>query len=164
MITLENIKRVLTEEGISYTQVEQPEKVGFGFGKGIWLQIEGGCREAPMYIEFSVMNKVFDLHFGRYSYELFEYSEEHVLSALMENIHAIMDGKTHIIWAFNTKRDSWCWDACYYIAPGEADDDTEEYRKALRRIEKPRGWFGQRLGAETTYAIYNWYSYREITR
>jgi len=163
MHTMENVIRILTEEGIAFTQVYEPTNVGYGFGKGIWLQIDGGCKEAPLYIEFSVMNKVFDLHFGRYSYELFEYSEECVLSELMKNIHAIMEGKTHIIWSWHTKSGRWHADACYYVAPGE-DDDFQEYHAALKRIDQPRNIISRFFMRRVTYAIYNWHSYREITR
>ena len=45
--------QILTEDGIAFTQVDEPTNIGYGFGKGIWLQIEGGCQEAPLYIEFS---------------------------------------------------------------------------------------------------------------
>ena len=164
MHTIENVMRILTEEGIAFTQVNEPMNVGYGFGKGIWLRIDGGCKEAPLYIEFSVMNKVFDLHFGRYSFELFEYSDECVLSELMKNIHAIMAGKTRIIWAWRTKSGGWHADACYYVAPGEEDDDSEEYAAALRRINRPVNWLARRLTRRVTYAIYDWYTYREITR
>ena len=91
MHAIESIMQILSEEGIAFTLVDEPKNVGYGFGKGKWLQIDGGCKEAPLYIEFSEYNKVFDLHFGRYSYELFEYSDECVLSELMKNIHAIME-------------------------------------------------------------------------
>ena len=164
MHTLENIMQLLTEDGIAFTQVDEPTNIGYGFGKGIWLQIEGGCQEAPLYIEFSEYNKVFDLHFGQYSYELFEYSEECLISELMNNIHAIMEGKTHIIWSWETKSGRWHADACYYIAPGEDDDDSSEYHAAIQRIERPRSMLSRFLTRRVTYAIYNWSTYREITR
>ena len=164
MHAIENIMRILTEEGIAFTQVDEPKNVGYGFGNGKWLQIDGGCKEAPLYIEFSEHNKVFDLHFGRYSYELFEYSEEGLLSELMNNIHAIMAEKTHIIWACKTNSGRWYADACYYVAPGEDDDDSAEYHAAIQRIERPRNMFSRFLTRRVTYAIYSWNTYREITR
>ena len=164
MHAIENIMRILTEEGIAFTLVDEPKNVGYGFSKGKWLQIDGGCKEAPLYIEFSEYNKVFDLHFGRYSYELFEYSDECVLSELMKNIHAIMEGKTHIICSWHTKSGRWHADACYYVAPGEGDDDSDEYYAALRRIERPRNMISRFLSRHITYASYNWNSYRKIIR
>lgn len=164
MHTIENVMRVLTEEGIVFSQVDEPVDVGYGFGEGVWLKIDGGCMETPLYIEFSEYNKVFDLHFGRYSYELFEYSSECILTELMKNIHAIMEGKTHIIWSWYTKSGRWHADACYYVAPGEEDDDSAEYQAALQRIERPRNAVSRLLTRRVTYAIYNWHSYREITR
>ena len=164
MLAIENIMRILTEEGIAFAWVDEPKNVGYGFGKGKWLQIAGGCKEAPLYIEFSEYNKVFDLHFGRYSYELFEYSEESLLSELMNNIHAIMAGKTHIIWSWKTNSGRWYADACYYVAPGEDEDDSAAYHAAKQRIEHPRNFITRFLTQRVTYAIYNWNTYREITR
>ena len=101
------------------------------------------------------------MRFGRYDYELFEY-DDCVLDELMQCIHAVLAGKTKIIAAWYTRTRRWYGDACYYVAPGEEEDNSDEYAAALRRIERPRNWLIRRLTRHITYAVYNWHSYREI--
>ena len=179
-IYMDEVKVMLQRERIPFVEVQYPNEreylktyfrnpnlKGRNERAVFVLKIAGGNEKTPLWLEFQPGDGgmvFYDLYFGEYAFELFQNNDEMIRQTLTENIRNVLAGKIHVIVSWSGKNISWNGDACYYIAPGEADDDTEEYRKALRRIEKPRGWFGQRFGAETTYAIYNWYSYREITR
>lgn len=164
MVTLDSVKQRLTEENIRYI-VRPADPDEHWAGNVIW--IGGGCKQAPLRIVFGDAqgeHRFIDLRFGRYDYELFSFSEESVMDELMQDIHAVLAGKTKIIFAWYTRTRRWHGDSCYYIAPGEEDDDSEEYAAALRRIERPRNWLIRRLTRSVTYAVYDWDSYREITR
>ena len=131
------------------------------------LRVEGGSEKTPVWLEFlsGEAGLAFcDLYFGEYAFEMCQNSDEVIRQTLTETICDILSGKIHVIASWNSKNLSWNGDRCFYIAPGEDEDDSAEYAAALRKIEKPRGWFSQHFGMETTYAVYNWTTYREITR
>ena len=131
------------------------------------LLVNGGNAKTPVWLEFLPGEEGMafrDLCFGEYSFEFFQNGDKVIRQTLTETIRDILAGKIHVIASWNSRNLAWNGDYCFYIAPGEADDDSDEYAAVLRRIERPRGWFSQRFGSETTYAIYNWHSYREITR
>lgn len=131
------------------------------------LLVEGGSEATPVWLEFLPGEEgvaFSDLYFGEYAFEMFQNGDEVIRETLAETIERILDGKIHVIVSWNSRNLAWNGDYCFYIAPGEEDDDSDEYAAVLRRIERPRGWFSKRFGGENTYAVYNWHSYREITR
>ena len=131
------------------------------------LLVEGGSEKTPVWLEFlpGAEGMSFrDLYFGEYSFEFFQNGDNVIRQMLTETIRDILAGKIHVIASWNSRNLAWNGDYCFYIAPGEEDDDSDEYAAVLRRIERPRGWFSKRFGGENTYAVYNWHSYREITR
>lgn len=164
MVTLETVEQRLADEGITYTI--QPAAQDEHWAARV-IRIDGGCKEAPLRVVFGDTNgeyRFIDLRFGRFDYELFSFSEENVMDELMQDIRAVLEGKTKVISAWYTRGRRWYGDACYYVAPGEEDDGAEEYAQALGRISRPKNWLASRLTRRVTYAVYDWNSYREITR
>ena len=164
MITLETVKQRLYDEGIHYT-------VHLDVTDEHWdsnvIKIDGGCIEAPLRVVFGDANgeyRFIDLRFGRYDYELFDFCEENILDELVEDIRAVLAGKTRVISAWYTRTRRWRGDACYYVAPGEEDDDSVEFAAALCKIGRRKNWLVRILTRRVTYAVYDWNEYREIPR
>lgn len=129
--------------------------------------IDGGSKEAPLRVVFGEADgeqRFIDLRFGRFDYELYQNTEESVMDELVDAIRAAIAGKTKVISAWYTRSKRWKADACFYVSPGEAEDDSLEYAAALQRIERPRSRLCCLLTRSVTYASYDWFSYREITR
>ena len=160
-------KQFSTEREYLKTHFRNPNLKGRSEAPVSILLIDGGSHKMPVWLEFQpgAEGMVFyDLYFGEYGFELFQNNDEIIRQTVIETIRDILDGKIHVIASWNSKTCAWNGDASFYISPGEDDDDSDAYEKALRRIEKPRGWFSRRWGVETTYAVYNWNSYCEIKR
>ena len=164
MITMEDVRRRLDAEGMAYTvrlNVKDEHMASHA------IIMDGGCKEAPLRVVFGEAEgeqRFIDLRFGQFDYELFQYSEETVLDELAEDIRAVLSGKTKVISAWETCTHRWRGDACFYVAPGEDEDDSDEYAAAVRRIERPKCRLLRCLTSRVTYAIYDWHSYREIIR
>ena len=162
MITLEMVRKRLDSEGIAYTI---QRNVSDEHWAAHVIRITGGPEEAPLRIVFGEAQgeeRFIDLRFGRYEYELFSFSEETVMNELVQDIQAVLAGKIRVISAWYTHTQRWRGDACYYVAPGEEDDDSDEYAAALCRLERPKTWLARQLTRRITYAIYDWQTYREI--
>ena len=179
-IYLVEVRLMLRQAGIPFVQKDypnereylqayfrQPNLKGRSAEPVSVLQVEGGNEKTPVWIEFLPGEEgmvLCDLYFGEYAFELFQNSDEVIRQTLTGTIRDILSGKIRVITSWTSKSIAWNGDQCFYIAPGEEEDDSAEYATALRKIEKPRGWFSQHFGTETTYAVYNWTAYREITR
>lgn len=164
MITLEMVRKRLEREGIGYTI---RRNVSDEYWAAHVIRITGGPEEAPLRIVFGEAQgeeRFIDLRFGRYEYELFSFSEDTVMDELFQDIQSVLAGKTKVISAWHTRSQRWRGDACYYIAPGEEDDDSAEYAAVLHRLERPKNKLARLLLRRITYAVYNWHTYREITR
>ena len=164
MITMEDVRLRLKAEGISYI-VQRDIKDEHWASHAII--IDGGSKEAPLRVVFGEADgeqRFIDLRFGQFDYEFYQNTEESVMDELVDAIRAVISGKTKVIsdWYTETKR--WRGDACFYVAPGEEDDGSYEYTAALQRIERPKSRLCRLLTRSVTYAIYDWFSYREITR
>lgn len=164
MVTLKTVQQRLDDEGIPYSIHKNIKDEHWASHA---IVIDGGCKKAPLRIVFGEAEeeqRFIDLRFGQFEYELYQCTEESVLDELVDAIRAVISGKTKVIYAWYTRTKSWKRDSCFYVAPGEEDDDSLEYAAAVQRIERPKSRLCRILTGRVTYAVYDWFSYREISR
>ena len=117
-------------------------------------------------LQFNAIENEFrfeELHFGDYSFEMFDYNEEMLANDLLDRIQDIQCGNFTIIVANNLKSESWIGDACFDLN----DDDLfgkPGFERAMKRIQKPKGLISKLLKSGKQYEIYDWNSYQCIIK
>jgi len=104
-----------------------------------------------------------ELWFGGYSFEMFDYNGEIIADDLLERIKEIQSGNFVVIIANDLKNRRWLGDACFDLN----DDDAfgrPGYEKAIRRINKSKGFLSRLLKTQKQYEIYDWDTYQCIIK
>lgn len=173
-MTLSDVRKLLNENNILFEQVEyENEKewlvhsVKYPYlknakdSKVTTLVIYSNNKHKNIEILFDDNLNFYDLSFGEFDYEMFDTLEELLPEDFMHNIKEIMDGKIHIIEAFDNKKKKWLGDRSYI---DDVSLPFNNYEKAIRRIEERKSFFSRLLHSEREYEIYDWNSYRSVIK
>lgn len=177
MLFIETVRALLQREGLPFTQMD------FSSERDFWLaysphsdlsladenpvsvlKIDGGHEKAPLYMDFKTFQggmKLWDLHFGEYDFEIFEYDEADILPVLLREIRAVLAGETHMICTWRNRNRHWRGDARFHVSPGDEDDQSAAFESAVRKIKR-RQRRHRLFGSGVTCAVYSWHSYREF--
>lgn len=119
-------------------------------------------------LQFTETNGEFefvDLYFGGFCFELFALeagnseAEEKPETVLLEMISDITAGDVSVIEAYDLKKKKRLGNRAFYGAEDEA-----AYQNKIKRIGRPKGFFGRLFKTETLYEIFNWNEYNKIVR
>ena len=94
---------------------------------------------------------------------MFDYNGEMIADDLLERIKEIQSGNFVVIIANDLKNRRWLGDACFDLN----DDDAfgrPGYEKAIRRINKSKGFLSRLLKTQKQYEIYDWDTYQCIIK
>lgn len=105
----------------------------------------------------------YDLYFGQYCYELFDYFEEDEdqPQLLIDHINQIISNNTAVIIRNDLSRKIWDGDA---IFEKNIASELQAFEKAKRRIQTKKGIIGKLFGIKTQYEIYDWNTYQCIIK
>lgn len=179
-MTLDEAKELLSENSISF------ELCGFQNEAEYWqhltlfpyTKIAKNCKVMAIIIpsknekknielQFNAVDDVFrfeELSFGDYCYEMFDIKEEFLADNLLACIDEIKNGNFTVISANDIRKKCWLGDECF----DRGDDDKlfgePGFKKAMQRIQKPKGFFAKMSKSVKQYEIYDWNTYRCIVK
>ena len=105
-----------------------------------------------------------DLRFGGYSFEMFNYDPDLLEADLLDYIGRIADGKLAVIERNNLKKRRWGGDACFDLSDDDSVFGAPGFREAMEKIEKPKTFWQKLTGQRLQYDIYDWRTYRQVTK
>lgn len=113
-------------------------------------------------LDFTLYNRnnnfvVYDLWFGGYSFELFDFDDDDLADVILDNIKTVVGNKMHIIFARNAKTDKWFCDCAFYECDDDFEDDMDDYEDTMKRIRK-------KIGRTDKYEVYTWKDYECIIK
>ena len=104
-----------------------------------------------------------DLYFGEYSFELFDCQEEFLQESIMDEINSIVSNDIVVIVSNDLTKEKWRGDKIF--------DKTENdffglpgFERAMRRINKRKGFFSKIFGSKIQYEIFDWNTYQCIVK
>ena len=173
-----DVKKLLDENGYTYTQTIVPSRAEFYRQKGFNLSNDMGAfilisipnpnHQIDIQIIFNdaTDNPDFnDLEFGGYWYELFDCEEKYVAQELLTEIQRIINGKTHIIFATTVKNGvHWRWDGKYDDLQDVEMNSMDAFRDNVEKIKTPKSWWKRLTGKTYVYEIFNWKSYEKVVK
>ena len=105
-----------------------------------------------------------DLRFGDYSFEMFDWDPDLLEADLLERIGQIVDGKLTVILCNDLKGKRWLGDACFDLKDDDNVFGAPGFREAMDKIEKPKTFWQKLTGQRLQYDIYDWRTYRQVTK
>ncbi len=173
-----DVKKLLDDNGYTYTQTIVPSRAEFYGQKGfnqsedteafVLLSIPNPNHHIDIQIIFkdATENPDFiDLEFGGYWYELFDCEEKYVAHELLTEIQRIINGRTYIIFASMMKKGvHWCWDGKYDNLPDAEMNSMGTFHNTVKKIKSPKSWWEKLTCKTRIYEIYNWTSYEKIVK
>ncbi len=104
-----------------------------------------------------------DLYFGGYSYELFDCQEKFLQQSVIDEINSIISNSVIVIAVNDLKNQKWLGDAGFSKKEND-DSELQDFEKAMRRINKRKGFFAKLFKSRIQYEIYDWDSYECIVK
>ncbi len=105
-----------------------------------------------------------DLFFGDYCFDMFDYNPDMLEADLLEYIGQIVDGKLAVIVSNDLKRKRWLGDACFDLTDDDNVFGEPGFRAAVARAERPKTFWQKLTGKRIQYDIYDWRTYRQIVK
>ena len=105
-----------------------------------------------------------ELHFGGYSFEMFDTDPDLLEADLLDLIGQIVEGKVVVILCNDLKRKCWKSSLCFDPTDDDGVFGAPGYREALAKIEKPKTFWQKLTGKRTQYDIYDWRTYRQVMK
>lgn len=177
---LEDAKLLLVENNISFETVEYRDEkeywhhtMLFPYTKnaksckviGIIIKSNNGKKDIELqFNESDGEFKFEELRFGDFCFEFFDVLEEMLAEELISNINEIREGKIAVIVANNLRKKRWIGDAIFDLSDDDDAFGKAGYDKAIQRIHKPYGFFGELFKSKIQYEIYDWNSYQCIIK
>lgn len=175
---LVDVKKLLDDNGYTYTHTIVPSRVEFYRQKGfhpsndtgafVLLSIPNPNHQIDIQIIFNdaTENPDFsDLEFGGYWYELFDCEEKYIAQELLTEIQRITDKSTNIIFTCEVKNGiHWCWDGKYDDLPDAEMNSMDAFYNTVKKIKSPKSWWRRLTGKTFLYEIFNWTSYEKIVK
>lgn len=175
---LVDVKKILDDNGYTYTQTIVSSRAEFYRQKGFYSSNEDGAfvllsipnpnHKIDIQIIFkdATENPDFiNLEFGGYWYELFDCEEKDIKHEILTEIQSIMNGSTHIIFAYAVKNGRhWLWDGRYDDLPDAEMNSMDAFYNTVEKIKSPKSWWRRLTGKTDVYEIYNWTSYEKYIK
>ena len=143
-----------------YTKNSKPCKV-------IALIIRSNNGRIDIELQFNIEDdniRFKELWFGDYSFEMFDCNEEMLADDLLERIREIQSGNFVVINANDIKNRRWLGDSCFDLNDNDAFFGQQGFKKAMGRINKPKGLLSRLFRTQKQYEIYDWNSYQCIVK
>lgn len=105
-----------------------------------------------------------DLFFGDYCFDMFDYNPDMLEADLLENIGQIVDGKLAVIVKNDLKRKHWLGDARFDLTDDDNVFGEPGFRAAVAKIEKPKTFWQKLTGKRIQYDIYDWRTHRQVIK
>ena len=179
-MVLDDVKALLTENNISFeVVVYENEKAYWNHTmlftniknakpcKVLSLVVKSNNGKKNIEIQFNENNGDFyfeDLRFGGYCFELFDIKEEILAETLIDDILQIQKGKLIVIEAYNLNKGCWSGDAIFDINDDDDIFGKRSFKKAISRLQKPKGLLSKIFGSKMQYDIYDWNTYQSIVK
>ena len=179
-MTLTEVKTMLERHRIPYQTAQYEDEAAYwrhcmAFpytenalpGKVIALVIPSVNGRRDIELEFVEKRDRFvfwDLWFGGYSYEMFDSIAEMLEGDILDTIAQIVEGKVAIIQAVDLKRKTMLSDGCFDLSDPDPVFGAPGFREAKERIEGKKSLWHRLTGRKIRYDIYDWRTYRQITK
>jgi len=172
-MTLVEVSELLKNNGISFEQTEHESQEAYfshfsmysywgphknASHKVIVLTVKSPNGKKNIELQFNEVGNEFifyNFYFGEFDYEMFNYNEEMLADDILTNIRDIMQGDVTIIQRYGR----WGSEARY-----DRDEYDYELKRALERIQRPKGMIARLFRSKSIYEIYDWNTYRSITK
>ena len=105
-----------------------------------------------------------DLHFGGYSFEMFDTQEEFLASDLLEWIGSVVDGRLAVIQCLDLKRKRWISHSSFDLREDDNVFGAPGFREAVEKIERPKSFWQKLRGRKMQYDIFDWRTHRQIVK
>ena len=106
----------------------------------------------------------YELWFGGFSFEMFNWDPELLEADLMDFIGRIVDGKLAVIERNDRKKKCWRGDACFDLTDDDNVFGEPGFREAIAKIEKPKTFWQKLRRQQIQYDIYDWRTHRQIVK
>ena len=124
-----------------------------------------GVKDIELQFNRSRRDYIFrDLHFGGYSFEMFDCAPDLLEADLLDLIGRIVDGKLAFVEVNDPKRRRWLSDSCFDLTAEDNVFGAAGYREAVAKIEKPKTLWQKLRGRRIQYDIYDWRTYRQVIK
>lgn len=174
---INEVKTLLEENGFPYEAFIVKNPIEYYYKKGycssknrkpFWLIIiPNPNHEKNIEIIFKDAeenSEFFDLEFGYYCYELFDYIDMELSSKLVQEIRDVMQGNVYIIEARDAKTGKCFWVGGYENSSDESLNNMDEFEGMIERIKAPKLWLWKLCKRTDMYEIYNWKTYNTIIK
>lgn len=104
------------------------------------------------------------LHFGGYSFEMFDTLEDYLEAELLEIIGNIVDGRLAIIITCDLKKKRWISGSCFDLSDDDNVFGASGIQEATEKIQQPKTFWQKLTGQKRQYEIYDWRTYRQIVK
>jgi len=176
-VKLTDIKKLLDENGYTYTEITVSSRAEFYRQKGfkptddtgafILLSVNNPNHDKNIELIFTDASEepeFYDLEFGNFWYEMFGCRDEELPVYLSEEMKRIIQGEAYIIEATDAKTGRWFFDAIYYDLPDEDLNSMDEFHRTLSKIRAPKSLWRKLTGRTDVYEIFNWTNYERIVK
>jgi len=171
---LSELQKLLDDNGYTYETRIVSSSIEFYKGKGSSSKTEHGpfwLLTIPnpnhsvgidfIFKDASDSPELYDMEFGGYCHEYFDWHDEALPQVLLDEIFRIVSEQAYVICA-----ESGCmhFNGIYYNVPDEEMNDMDEFRRCLSKISAPKRFWQKLIGQKKVYKVYSWKTYQKIVR
>ncbi len=179
-MTLYEAEKILTENNLLFEKCEFENEAAYWHHtmmfphaenakdcKVIVLIIASNNGKKNIELQFNAADDDFlfeELHFGDFSFEMFDYNEEMLAIDLLDRINKIKSGTFSVIVTNDLKRKRWLGDSCFDLNNDDYLLGKPGFEKAIQKIQAPKGFISKLLKIRKQYEIYDWNTYQCIIK
>jgi hypothetical protein len=178
-LTIPELEAILATRGLTAVREEYATERDYCITKGwnpkhasttpmVFLHVKNPYHEYGLSFLFFIrengVSDFWDMYFGDYTYELFNYSDaEEDLPALVERtVDEALNDKLHIITWSKVRDVPHGIDSAYWISDDPEEDNSAELAEAVARLRKKAAKGAWLFGKEGKFEVYSWNTYECI--